>query len=290
MPAVTSQYAIGCNVVSIDLTGEYCDVARWLDAAVGLDHLIEVYQVDALDLPFAEGSFDVVASQHVQMNVSDKARLYREARRALALGGRLALWDVTAGPSQPLRFPVPWADSAELSHLVTPEELRTLVTDAGLEVIAWNDLTGRSARQPGPRRPALPAPPRRPPGLRETPMRTRKVEFAGSQGAALAARLELPEGRPRGYALFAHCFTCGKDQVAATRIARALTESGIAVLQPGFRRTKDLPGFDRMPGSLAFRAELSVLVPEARREKPRRRRLRVRTGAIGTDKYCRGGS
>jgi len=42
-------------------------------------------------------------------------------------------------------------------------------------------------------------------------MRTRRVEFAGSQGAALAARLELPDGRPRGYALFAHCFTCGKD-------------------------------------------------------------------------------
>jgi putative redox protein len=65
-------------------------------------------------------------------------------------------------------------------------------------------------------------------------MRTRRVEFAGSQGAALAARLELPDGRPRGYALFAHCFTCGKDQVAAMRMARALTEFGIAVLRFDF--------------------------------------------------------
>jgi alpha/beta superfamily hydrolase len=65
-------------------------------------------------------------------------------------------------------------------------------------------------------------------------MRTRKVEFAGSQGPALAARLELPYGRPRGYALLAHCFTCGKDQVAATRIARTLTEYGIAVLRFDF--------------------------------------------------------
>jgi uncharacterized OsmC-like protein/alpha-beta hydrolase superfamily lysophospholipase len=65
-------------------------------------------------------------------------------------------------------------------------------------------------------------------------MRTRKVEFTGSQDAPLAARLELPPGRPRAYALFAHCFTCGKDQLTATRIARALTEFGIAVLRFDF--------------------------------------------------------
>ncbi|WP_236796139.1 S9 family peptidase [Amycolatopsis sp. GM8] len=61
-----------------------------------------------------------------------------------------------------------------------------------------------------------------------------KIEFPGSQGAPLAARLELPEGEIRAYALFAHCFTCGKDVVAATRIARALTGFGIAVLRFDF--------------------------------------------------------
>ncbi|MEU6340965.1 alpha/beta hydrolase [Streptomyces sp. NPDC046977] len=65
-------------------------------------------------------------------------------------------------------------------------------------------------------------------------MHTKRVEFTGSQGAALAARLELPEDEPRAYALFAHCFTCGKDQVAATRISRALTEFGIAVMRFDF--------------------------------------------------------
>ncbi|WP_306185443.1 S9 family peptidase [Streptomyces sp. MK5] len=65
-------------------------------------------------------------------------------------------------------------------------------------------------------------------------MHSSKVEFAGSQGAPLAARLELPEGRLKAYALFAHCFTCGKDQVAATRVARALTGFGIAVLRFDF--------------------------------------------------------
>jgi uncharacterized OsmC-like protein/alpha/beta superfamily hydrolase len=65
-------------------------------------------------------------------------------------------------------------------------------------------------------------------------MRTERVEFAGSHGTLLAGRLELPTGTPRTFALFAHCFTCGKDVVAASRISRALTESGIAVLRFDF--------------------------------------------------------
>jgi putative redox protein len=65
-------------------------------------------------------------------------------------------------------------------------------------------------------------------------MRSKKVEFPGSQGGLLAARLELPDGDPGAYALFAHCFTCTKDIVAASRIARALTEFGIAVLRFDF--------------------------------------------------------
>lgn len=132
---------IGCHVTTVDVTPEYCDVARWLNAAVGLSRLIDVYEADARDLPFGDESFHVVVSQHVQMNISDKAGLYREVRRVLSAEGRLALWDVTAGPKQPLRYPVPWADRPERSHLVTPQELQALLRNAGFEVVAWNDLS-----------------------------------------------------------------------------------------------------------------------------------------------------
>lgn len=64
--------------------------------------------------------------------------------------------------------------------------------------------------------------------------RSEKVEFAGSQGHTLAARLELPDNAPRAYALFAHCFTCSKDIFAAARIATGLAEQGIAVLRFDF--------------------------------------------------------
>ncbi len=61
-----------------------------------------------------------------------------------------------------------------------------------------------------------------------------KIEFPGSGEGQLAGRLELPEGPPRAYALFAHCFTCTKDVLAASRIAQSLTGFGIAVLRFDF--------------------------------------------------------
>ncbi len=61
-----------------------------------------------------------------------------------------------------------------------------------------------------------------------------KIRFPGSQGHELAARLERPESAPLAYALFAHCFTCGKDVFAAQRIAQALASQGIAVLRFDF--------------------------------------------------------
>lgn len=65
-------------------------------------------------------------------------------------------------------------------------------------------------------------------------MRSEKFTFDGQDGARLAGRLDLPDGTPRGAALFAHCFTCSKDFVASRRIAQGLAENGIAVLRFDF--------------------------------------------------------
>jgi len=65
-------------------------------------------------------------------------------------------------------------------------------------------------------------------------MKVERVTFPGSDGQKLAARLDGPDGEPRAYALFAHCFTCGKDEFAASRIAQRLTEHRIAVLRFDF--------------------------------------------------------
>src|SRR6202000_3151800 len=66
------------------------------------------------------------------------------------------------------------------------------------------------------------------------PVPYERFQFTGSEGQQLAAALDLPEGAPLAYALFAHCFTCGKDVLAAKRIATALAAKGIAVLRFDF--------------------------------------------------------
>src|SRR5499427_10508989 len=65
-------------------------------------------------------------------------------------------------------------------------------------------------------------------------MPTEKFQFTSEGGHELAAALDLPDGEPLAYALFAHCFTCGKDVLAAKRIAVALATRGIAVLRFDF--------------------------------------------------------
>lgn len=65
-------------------------------------------------------------------------------------------------------------------------------------------------------------------------MPPQKVTFAGSAGDQLAARLDLPDGTPAAFVVFAHCFTCSKDLAAATRISRGLVEHGFGVLRFDF--------------------------------------------------------
>jgi sarcosine/dimethylglycine N-methyltransferase len=135
----------GCTVTALDLTEEYCETARWLNGLVGLDGAITVRQGDVTDLPFDDARFDVVISQHVQMNIADKARLYAQARAVLVTDGRLAIWDVTAGTPGQLQYPLPWADSPERSHLVSADQLQATIEAAGFAIVHWNDLSETSA-------------------------------------------------------------------------------------------------------------------------------------------------
>lgn len=61
-----------------------------------------------------------------------------------------------------------------------------------------------------------------------------QFQFPNSRGETLSGRLELPTGSPRAYAIFAHCFTCSKNVHAASRISRALSQRGLAVLRFDF--------------------------------------------------------
>lgn len=136
--------AHACNATGIDLTAEYIDVARQLAERVGLSGRVAFEHCSALELPFADAAFDVVWTEHAQMNIVDKERFYSEINRVLRPGGRLVFHDIFQGKGGVPHYPTPWAQSADLSALAAPDDARAMIAAAGLEVTDWVDKNGRS--------------------------------------------------------------------------------------------------------------------------------------------------
>ena len=143
-PARTIAAEYDCNVVGVDLVGEYVDVATDLTERVGLGDCVTFHQGNALDLPFDDESFDTVWLQHVSMNVADKQELLTEVGRVLRSGGMLALYEICAGPAGSPHFPVPWADDDSLSFLASSDELATSAVECGFSERFWTDVTAES--------------------------------------------------------------------------------------------------------------------------------------------------
>jgi 2-polyprenyl-3-methyl-5-hydroxy-6-metoxy-1,4-benzoquinol methylase len=135
----------GCRVTGIDLTAEFCDVARVLTRAVGLADRIAFEQGNALAMPFADASFDGAYSMNVSMNIADKAALYREVRRVLKPGGWFVLAEIAQGPAGPPSYPTPWARTAETSFLSTPGETHEALAAAGFTVVQSRDTVAEAA-------------------------------------------------------------------------------------------------------------------------------------------------
>jgi SAM-dependent methyltransferase len=131
----------GVNVVGLDLTPAYCEVATRLSARCGLSDRVAYQSGDATAMPFVDGSFDVVYSQHVAMNIENRAALYAEVHRVLKPGGRVVFHDIVTLGSGAIAFPVPWARTPAHSHLVSGEHMRALLAAAGFEETSWRDKT-----------------------------------------------------------------------------------------------------------------------------------------------------
>ncbi|HEV2271589.1 MAG TPA: methyltransferase domain-containing protein [Steroidobacteraceae bacterium] len=130
----------GCRVTGIDLSEPFVEAARYLTERTGQSGQVSFQTASALELPFDGGSFDVVLLQHVAMNISDRARLYREIRRVIKSGGRFATFDVVLKGAEP-HYPVPWAKTPVTSFLLTPAATREAIDAAGFRALVWQDDT-----------------------------------------------------------------------------------------------------------------------------------------------------
>ena len=125
----------GCKVTGIDLTPDFCEVARHLNHLLELEDKVEIKLGNALQMPFADASFDGAYSMNVSMNIADKAALYREIHRVLKPGGWLVLSEIAKGDRGAVPYPTAWAQSEETSFLSTPEETKSGLIAVGFDVI-----------------------------------------------------------------------------------------------------------------------------------------------------------
>jgi SAM-dependent methyltransferase len=143
-PARTLAELTGCTVTGIDLTPEFCEVATALSEWTGLSGRTRFQVGDATATGLPDSSVDAAVTVHAAMNISDKPALYAEAFRVLRPGGRFVVYDVLQGEGGEVRYPVPWANDPSTSFLATPEDMRALLSAAGLEIVAEVDSSDES--------------------------------------------------------------------------------------------------------------------------------------------------
>ncbi|MCW8889523.1 MAG: class I SAM-dependent methyltransferase [Sedimenticola sp.] len=157
---LASEY--GCQVTAIDLTESFCRASEKLTALTGLSNKIVTVQGDAVATGLPDAAFDLIWCQHTQMNIADKPGLLREFHRLLKPTGRVALHEVFAGSvtAEPIQYPLPWASDASASFLISADEMLTLATREGFELLEkqalsneaqawWEALLTRIGKAPG---------------------------------------------------------------------------------------------------------------------------------------------
>jgi ubiquinone/menaquinone biosynthesis C-methylase UbiE len=143
-PARYIAQRFGARITGIDLTAEFCEVARHLTQVLGLEDRVDFKQGDALAMPFADASFDGAYSMNVSMNIADKAGFYAEIHRVLRPGAWLVLSEIAQGPGGAPAYPTPWARTAESSFLATPEQTREGLEAAGFTVSSLRETAEQS--------------------------------------------------------------------------------------------------------------------------------------------------
>ena len=131
----------GCTVTGLDLSQEFINTAKALSKLVNLDSKTTFLKADALDLPFERNSFDIVWTQHVQMNIFEKKKFYSEIFRVLKTGGKFLYYDIFKSSDNDINYPMPWASRQDLSHLINIAELEKILNSIGFNSFSKKNQT-----------------------------------------------------------------------------------------------------------------------------------------------------
>ena len=127
-------------ITGLDITHGLNQINQQLSSLTPSNTRPQVVTGDAHNLPFEAGQFDLIVFQHSLLNMPDAAQVLRECKRVLTDNGQLLMHEVLQGENHSeMRYPVPWARSAEDSHLRTESELRAMLDDSGFKIEMFND-------------------------------------------------------------------------------------------------------------------------------------------------------
>ncbi|MCW8885483.1 MAG: class I SAM-dependent methyltransferase [Motiliproteus sp.] len=148
---IAEQYST--EVVGIDLTAAYCQLAEFINKKLQHPLTVSILQGDITELPFTDNHFSGVLSQHCLMNLPNVDKVLSELHRTLEIEGKLLLHEIvttdaayTAGIAAPIRYPVPWASDPGHSFLQTESDLKKKLLANGFQIHVWEDETKKAVQ------------------------------------------------------------------------------------------------------------------------------------------------